>query len=145
MSESEAITADGMSFSHRTSAAGVVPKVFTEIGEAVSVTLPNPTRGTVEKTHLKSPNKTREYGGGMIEPGESGVVLNYTPAARAKADALFGAAGNQEFQVGYPDGATETFFGFLTGKSTEGAEVDGRLTLNVPIKVSGLPVYEEPA
>lgn len=138
--ESEAITADGMSFRHRTSAAGVVPKVFADIGQAVSVTLPNPTRGTVERSHLKSPNKTREYKGGMIEPGESGVVLNYTKAARAKIDALFGL-DDQEFQVGYPDGATETFFGFLTGKATEGAEVDGLLTLNVPIKVSGLPVY----
>ena len=145
MSESEGITADGMSFSHRTSAAGVVPKVFAEIGQVISATLPNPSRGTVERSHLKSPGKTREYKGGMIEPGESGVVLIYAPATRTKADALFGSEENHEFQIGYPDGATETFFGFLTGKSTEGAEVDSLLTLNVPIKVSGVSVYEEPA
>lgn len=145
MAESEAITADGMSFRHRTSAVGVEPKVFADIGEAVSIAPPNPSKGTVEKTHLKSPNKTREYSPGMIEPGESTLVLNYTPEARAKCDALFALSTTQEFEIEYPDGATESFFGFLTGKATEGGEVDSKLTLNVPIKVTGLPVYEEPA
>ena len=144
MADSEGITADGMSFSHRTSAAGIVPKVFAEIGEAISITPPNPARESVEFTHLKSPNKTREHKPSMIEPGECGLTLNYTPAARLKLDALFVAGGIQEFQIGYPDGATETFSGFLTGKATEGGEVAGKLTLNAPIKVTGLPVYEAP-
>lgn len=142
MADSEGITADGMSFSHRTSAAGITPKVWTEIGEAVSITPPNPTRESTEFTHLKSPNKTREHKPTMIEPGESGLVLNYTKAARAKLDALFVADGIQEFQIGYPDGSTETFSGFLTGKATEGAEVAGKLTLNAPMKITGLPVFE---
>lgn len=144
MAESEGITADGMSFSHRTSAAGAVPKVWTEIGEAITIAPPNPSRESVDFTHLKSPNKTREHKPSLIEPGEATVVVHYTPPARAKADALFAAGGLQEFQVGYPDGATETFFGFMTGKATEGGEVAGKLTLNLPIKVSGLPVYAEP-
>lgn len=139
--DSQGITADGMSFSHRTSAAGAAPKVWTEIGEAVSITPPNPSRSSVDFTHLKSPNKTREHKPSMIEPGEANVTLNYTPDARQKIDALFIAEGIQEFQVGYPDGATETFSGFLTGKPTEGGEVEGKLTLNCPIKVTGLPVY----
>lgn len=143
MAESEGITADGMSFSHRTSAAGVVPKVFTEIGEAFSIAPPNATRDATEFTHLKSPGKVREYKPGMIEPGDMNVVLNYTPAARVKADALFGE-GVGEFQIGYPDGATETMSGFATGKTTEGGEVSGKLTLNLPFKVSGQSVYEEP-
>lgn len=145
MADSEGITADGMSFSHRTSADGVTPKVFAEVGEAFAIAPPNPTRESQEFTHLKSPNKTREHKPGMIEPGESSVSLNYTPEARTKADALFVAGGLQEFRIGYPDGATETFFGFATGKTTEGGEVNGKLTLNLPIKISGLPVYAEPA
>ncbi len=142
MPQSEGTTADGMSFSHRTSVLGAMPKVFTEIGEAVNITPPNPTKESVEFTHLKSPNKTREHKPSMIEPGESGLVLNYTPAARAKLDALFASNTIEEFQIGYPEGGTETFFGFLTGKATEGGEVAGKLTLNAPIKVTGLPVYE---
>ncbi len=139
--ESQGITADGMSFSHRTSEAGATPKVWTELGEAVSITPPQPSRSSVDFTHLKSPNKTREHKPSMIEPGEANVVLNYTPATRVKIDALFVAEGIQEFQVGYPDGSTETFSGFLTGKPTEGGEVEGKLTLNCPIKVTGLPVF----
>lgn len=141
MADSEGITADGMSFSHRTSAAGVTPKVWTEIGEAVSITPPNPTRESVEFTHLKSPNKTREHKPSMIEPGEANLTLNYTKAARTKLDTLFSADGIQEFQIGYPDGSTETFSGFLTGKATEGGEVAGKLTLVAPIKITGLPVF----
>lgn len=143
MADSQGITADGTSFSHRTSAAGITPKVWTELGEAVSITPPNPSRSSVDFTHLKSPNKTREHKPSMIEPGEATVVLNYNKATRVKIDALFVAEGIQEFQIGYPDGATETFSGFLTGKPTEGVEVEGKLTLNCPIKVTGLPVYDE--
>lgn len=141
--ESQGITADGTSFAHRTSADGITPKVWTELGEAVSITPPNPSRSSVDFTHLKSPNKTREHKPSMIEPGEANVVLHYNSATRAKIDELFVADGIQEFQITYPDGATETFFGFLTGKPTEGVEVEGKLTLNCPIKVTGLPVYAE--
>lgn len=139
--ESQGITADGMTFSHRTSADGAMPKVWAEIGEAVTITPPNPTRSSVDFTHLKSPNKTREHKPSMIEPGETTVILNYTKEARAKADALFSAEGIQEFKIDYPDGSDETFFGFLTGKATEGGEVEGKLTLNLPIKNTGLPVF----
>lgn len=140
---SDGITADGMTFRHRTSADGVTPKVFTEIGECVSIAPPNPTREATDFTHLKSPNKTREYKPGMIEPGEVTIVLHYTAAVKAKADALFGADLG-EFEIEYPDGAIETFFGFATGKGIEGGEVNGKLTLNLPFKVSGLPTYAEP-
>lgn len=143
MAESQAITADGTSFSHRTSAAGITPKVWTEIGEAVSIMPPAPSRSSVDVTHLKSPNKTREFKPSMKDSGEASVTLNYTPATRVKIDALFDADVLQEFQIGYPDGSTETFSGFLTGKPTEGIEVEGKMTINCPIKVSGMSVYAE--
>ena len=119
-------------------------KDLTAVAHIVQTgTPPNPSRSSVDFTHLKSPNKTREHKPSMIEPGEATVVLNYNKATRVKIDALFVAEGIQEFQIGYPDGATETFSGFLTGKPTEGVEVEGKLTLNCPIKVTGLPVYDE--
>lgn len=138
---SDGITADGMGFAHRTSADGVTPKVWTDLGEAFSITPPAPTRGSVEFTHLKSPNKTREYKPGMIEPGDVNVALNYTKALKTKVDTLFAAGGLQEFQITYPDASTETFFAFLTGKPIEGGEVEGKLAMTVPMKVSGLPVF----
>lgn len=144
MADSEGIIGLGSTFSHRTSAAGIVPKVFAEVGECISITPPNPTRESVDFTHLKSPNKTREHKPTLIEPGESNANFHYTPACRAKLDALFIAEGIQEFQIGYPDGATETFSGFLTGKATDPLEIDGKVTISAPIKITGLPVYAEP-
>lgn len=138
---SDGITADGMGFAHRTSNEGVTPKVWADLGEAYSITPANTTRSAVEFTHLKSPNKTREYKPGMIEPGDYNVALNYTKATKTKVDTLFSAGGLQEFQTTFPDGSTETIFAFLTGKAIEGGEVDGKLVMTVPMKVSGLPVF----
>jgi hypothetical protein len=145
MAESEGIIGLGSSFSRRTSAVGVVPKVFAEMGEAISITPPNPTRESADFTHLKSPNKTREHKPTLIEPGEANVNFHYTPACRTAVDTSFLSGLIEEFQIGYPDGATETFFGFFTGKATDPLEIDGKVTISAPIKITGLPVYAEPA
>jgi predicted secreted protein len=55
--------------------------VLTELVEVVSFTLPNSQAETVEATHLKSPNRRREYIAGMIEDGELELVVNYVPGS----------------------------------------------------------------
>lgn len=141
MADSEATIGLGSTFSHRTSAAGVTPKVFTEVGEAVSITPPNPTRETTDVTHLKSPNGTREFKGTLRDPGEANVMFNHTDAAYAKASALYLEDDLQEFRIEYPDGATEDFSAIVTGKPSEPIEVDSVRRFSLPMKVSGLPVY----
>lgn len=143
MAESQATIGLGSTFSHRTSAAGVTPKVFTEVGEAVSITPPNPTRETTDVTHLKSPNGTREFKGTLRDGGESTVMFNFTDAAYAKASALFLEDETQEFRIDYPDGGTEDYFAIVTGKPSEPIEVDSVRRFSLPMKISGLPVYTE--
>ncbi len=143
MPDSVAMIANGMGFAHRTSAAGVTPKVWADIGEALTIAPPTPSRPSIDVTHLKSAG--REFKPGLSDGGEVTVVLNHSPDARAKVDTLFLADGLQEFRITYPDDSTETFNGFVTGKATEGGEIDGKLTLNCPVKVSGVPVYAEAA
>lgn len=145
MAESQATIGLGSTFSHRTSAAGVVPAVYAEVGEAVSITPPNPTRETVDVTHLKSPNGTREFKGTLRDGGESTVMFNFTDAAYAKASTLFLADEVQGFRIEYPDGATEDFSGIVTGKPSEPIEVDSVRRFSLPIKISGLPAYTEAA
>lgn len=145
MAASEATIGLGSTFSHRTSAAGVVPAVYAEVGEAVSITPPNPTRETVDVTHLKSPNGTREHRGTLRDGGEVTVLFNFTDAAYAKASALFLEDEVQGFEIEYPDGATETFDAIVTGKASEPVEVDSVRRFSLPMKVSGLPVYTEAA
>ena len=141
MADSEAVIADGMGFSHRTSLAGATPKVWEELGEAVSVSPPNPSRGTIDVTHLKSPGNTREFRSGKIDPGETTVTFNYTKALRPKVDTIFASTALHEFMIDYPDGATEVFSGVATGKPVEGGEVEGKLTMQLAIKLSGVSVY----
>lgn len=54
---------------------------LTELVEVVSFTLPSGETETIEATHLKSPDRRREYIAGMIEDGELEVVLNYVPGS----------------------------------------------------------------
>lgn len=69
---------------------------LTELVEVVSFTLPNGQTEQIDATHLKSPNRKREFISGMIDDGEMTVVVNYVPgsatdilirAAKAAADA----------------------------------------------------------
>lgn len=143
MAESEATIGLGSTFSHRTSAAGVTPAVYAEIGEAVSITPPNPTRETVDVTHLKSPNGTREFKGTLRDGGEVNVMFNFTPAAYAKASTLFLEDEVQGFRIDYPDDSNEDFNAIVTGKPSEPIEVDSVRRFSLPMKVSGLPVYTE--
>ena len=145
MAASQASIGLGTTFEHRTSADGITPAVYAEIGEAVSIQPPQPTRETVDTTHLKSPNGTREFLGTLRDGGEASVTFNHTDAAYAKASALFMADGVQHFRITYPDGATENFAGIVTGKPSEPIEVDSVRRFSMPVKISGLPEYTEAA
>ena len=145
MAASEATIGLGTTFAYRTSAAGVTPAVYAEVGEAVSIQPPQPTRETVDVTHLKSPDGTREFKPTLRTGGEASVTLNFTPAAYAIASDLFMEDDTQGFQIQYPDGSTETFDGIVTGKPSEPIEVDSVRRFSLPIQVSGLPVFDEGA
>ena len=143
MAASEATIGLGTTFSHMTTVGP--PAVYTEVGEAVSITPPTPTRETVDVTHLASPNGTREFLGTLRDGGEVTVTFNFTDAAYAKASALFLLDDVQTFRIEYPDGATEDFSGIVTGKPAEAIEVDSVRRFDLNIKVSGLPTYTEAA
>lgn len=53
----------------------------TELVEVVSFTLPNGETEKLDATHLKSPNRRREFVSGMIDDGDLEVVLNYVPGS----------------------------------------------------------------
>lgn len=55
--------------------------VLTELVEVVSFTLPNGETEKIDATHLKSPNRRREFVSGMIDDGELEVVINYVPGS----------------------------------------------------------------
>jgi hypothetical protein len=54
---------------------------LVELVQVVSFGLPNEEIDEVEVTHLKSPNRRKEYISGLIDGGEVEVVLNYRPGS----------------------------------------------------------------
>lgn len=141
MAESQATIGLGAAFSRRTSEAGVVPAVWTEVGEAVSIQPPQPTRETVDVTHLKSPNGTREFKGTLRTGGEASVTFNFTTAAYETASEMFLADAVEAFRVEFPNGDTEEWSAIVTGKPSEPIEVDGVRRFSLPMQVTGLPTF----
>lgn len=64
---------------------------------------PTITVDQLETSNLKSPDKFKEYIGGMLDGGEFGVTMNYTP--RSATDQLCSAAIGQvrEFMIVEPE------------------------------------------
>lgn len=139
MAESEATIGLGTTFSRRT---GTGPSyTWVEVGEAVSIQPPQPTRETTDVTHLKSPQGTREYKGTLRAPGEASVTFNHTPAAYAMVSEMFLSDDLEHFRLEYPEGDKEEWSAIVTGKPSEPIEVDGVRRFSMPMQCSGLPAY----
>jgi hypothetical protein len=63
---------------------------LAELVQVVSFGLPSSTGERVETTHLKSPNRRREYTSGLIDGGEIEVTINFRPGS--DTDVLLEAA-----------------------------------------------------
>lgn len=116
--------------------------VLSQLQEIISVPFPNPQTADVEATHMKSPNRRREYISGLIEDGEGTVEMNYIPGSAT--DALIRAAQNdgvvRSFKVVVPvaDGSLWEINGDCIVKGYErSAPIDDRMTATMTIRFTG--------
>lgn len=72
---------------------------LTELVEVKSFTLPNGETEQIDATHLKSPNRRREFVAGMIDDGELEVVMNL----------VSGSATDVLIETAQTDGVTRTW------------------------------------
>lgn len=115
---------------------------LTELSEVVSFTLPNGQVEQIDATHLKSPNRHREFIAGMIDDGDLSVVLNYVP----------GGASDALIREAKADGKTRAFMavvpratanwevngtGIVTGWDRGEVVADGVMRGTLTLKVSG--------
>ncbi|MFS0736933.1 phage tail tube protein [Sphingomonas sp. 1P06PA] len=115
---------------------------LTKIAEVTSISLPNEQVDDVEVTHLESPNRTREYIAGMIDPGEITIEMNYIAGSasddlisEAKADAVAVAmkivvpatGGDQQF----------TFNGIIKGYERSGLVADEAQMATLTVRIAG--------
>ncbi|HVJ69927.1 MAG TPA: phage tail tube protein [Sphingomicrobium sp.] len=92
-----------------------VTPVLTELKQVKSFTLPQDEVEQVEITHLKSPNRRREYAPGMIEGGEFEVTLNF----RAGSDT------DQLLADALTDGSTRNFKAVIPERGVAAWEIEG--------------------
>ena len=121
---------------------GNTTNVLTELIEVVSFSLPNGEVETVEATHLKSPNRRREFISGMIEDGELEVVLNYVPGSTT--DVLILGALTSGMDKSYKAviprlTANWNITGtcIVTGYDRGSVEADGKMEATMTVRLTG--------
>lgn len=117
---------------------------LAELVEVVSFGLPDADVQEIEVTHLKSPNRRREFIAGMTDGGEVEVTLNYVPGSAT--DTLITAARDAGTtrairfvipdQAGDPDWQVDTF-AFVKGYAKGPVVADGKIEATLRLRVTG--------
>lgn len=114
-----------------------------ELVQVVSFGLPQDQIDRVETTHLKSPNRRREYTSGLIDGGEVEVVLNFRPGS--DTDQLIEdaqAAGDERAvkfvvpQLGTPAWDYSTT-AIVTGYDRGEVTADGKMEATMTLAITG--------
>jgi len=114
------------------------PGVFTQVAEAYEVTPPNAQADDVDVTHYASPNRTREYIQGLIEPGEASFSCNRVPGGTTETAILNLQTNGTKvtWRFIWPNGTMWEFPGYVKGYETT-APVDDKMTATTTLKVTG--------
>jgi len=115
---------------------------LTELVEVVSFALPDEEVDEVEVTHLKSPNRRREFISGLSDAGTVDVELNYVPGSTT--DALIRAAkaagDSRAVRFVIPDG-TGTWqidtFAYVSGYSRGPVAAGDKMSATLRLRITG--------
>lgn len=138
---SDGMIGKGTTFGMETTAGN---DTYTLLAEVFEITPPTETVDAIDFTHMASPNFTREFGPGLINPGEASLAMNFIPGNSADV-ALRGAMREvRGCRVTFPNGATWTFDGFITSIGAETPMAD-KMVRRVTLQVSGSKVVGAPS
>jgi len=114
---------------------------YDPIAQSKDLAGPAPEVGDVNITNNDSPDNTKEYHPGMIEPGELEFQLVYKKDVCAELYGLLGDETVYYWQETWPDGSTWKFKGYIKSFGTEGETEDGMLENSCTIKLTNKPVF----
>ena len=141
---SDAIAAFGTLLKMSNGLAGTA-EVFTTIAEVGDIDGPSDSVDTIDVTSHSSPGARKEFKAGLIDSGEVSFPINLIPTDPTH-DAQTGLQKKKNdrtmtnFKMVYPD-ASEVAFSALVVKFSPKAPVAGKLSADITLKVSGLPVW----
>ena len=117
---------------------------FTTITEVTDISGPSMSADSVEYTNHSSPNFTREFKPGLVDPGEVTFTVNWIPddathGLTAGLAYLLKNRQSRDFELIFPDTTKWTFEAFVTGYEVN-APIDDKLSCDITLKVTGFPV-----
>lgn len=114
-----------------------------ELVQVVSFGLPNEEVGEVETTHLKSPQKRREFIAGLADGGSVDVVMNYRPGSDTDLLILAAKAARDTRALRFviPEGGTAAVqvdtTCYVSGYDRGEVTADGKLESTVTFRITG--------
>jgi len=124
---------------------GATTENFSTIAEVTNIGGPGLALDPLDVTSHSSTNGWREFIGGLLDGGEVSLTVNYVPT-ESTHDASTGLIADmaartvRNFQLIFPDSGNTTWsFSALVTSCEPGEPVDGQLTGEVTLKVTGQP------
>lgn len=111
---------------------------FEPIANVTALEPPGITRETLDVTAHDSPNGYMEFLGGLKDPGEVSLDVNYDPGKHDELIEDFEEDDPVKYEIAFPDGSVWTFGAILTGFEPE-APYDDKLTASLTLKVTSKP------
>lgn len=147
MADSLAMIGYDSEFKIGSGSSAAVPGTLTAVAEVTGIKGLKFKKDQVEVTHLKSPNKFKEFIDGMKDFDAVQISFNYVPGGTAETALLaaFNAATRKVYQIEYPNGATWTFLGVMTEFAPGDVAHDKKLEGTATIKPSGDPLIDDGA
>lgn len=110
---------------------------WVEVDEITNISPPAFSSDTPDATHMKSPNRTREFISGLIDAGEASMTINYIPGSDSDVllKGLQVAGTRFAARETYPNGVTSTYTGLVSGL-TAAVPLDDKMSMDVTIKVA---------
>jgi hypothetical protein len=116
------------------------PTAFATVGEIVEPNMPKLSRDVLDTTHSKSPERYREFIGGLKNAEEFSLTLNYKPSNAEVALMLedFENPEPNKYKGIFPDETEWVFAALIVGLSPA-IPVGDKMQLEVTFKPSGKP------
>lgn len=115
------------------------PPDYHELSEVTNITPPNFETDDVDVTHMQSPNRTREFVAGLVDPGEASFEMNWVPGSETDTILLdLKTAGTTvSWKILFPDGINYwEFSGYVKGYEPT-LETEDKMTATCTIRVAG--------
>lgn len=114
---------------------------WTDVGELLDVTPPAPSKDVIDTTHHGSVSGTRTKMGGLVDPGQSTLEVQFDPdntthqALQTRANTAHEEP--QTYRIVYPTSTIIEFDAICTGYSPT-VEMDGKLLQSFNFDNSGV-------